>query len=205
MGRNRRLLLWSTIAAGLAAIGLAGIFVGWRASRALRQSAQEVRAEREIRFQVRPFLPPNDVRFQVVSSPDVFLQAARFEDHLYLAGPAGLSEYDLAGTLLRQFVAGRELPSSPLVAMTVGRLGDSREPELILGTAEAGILIFSGSGFSQIYPEDSEARAITAILPVNSGHLLIGTKKRGVLLYDGKEIRELHPMLGNLYVRVLAG
>ncbi|MGA8268543.1 MAG: two-component regulator propeller domain-containing protein, partial [Candidatus Acidiferrales bacterium] len=57
----------------------------------------------------------------------------------------------------------------------------------------------------QIYPADSEARAITAILPVNSGHLLLGTKKRGVLLYDGKQIRELHPTLGNLYVRVLAG
>jgi ligand-binding sensor domain-containing protein len=184
---------------------LAGVFIGWRASRTLRQSAQEVRSEREIRFQVRPLLPPNGANFEVVSSPDVFLQAARFQGHLYIAGPAGLSEYDLGGTLLRQFVAGRELPSSPLVAMAAGTLGDSSEPELILGTASEGILAFNGKDFRQVYPEDAVARSITTILPVAAGHLLIGTKKRGVLLYDGKQIRELHPTLNSQFVQALAG
>jgi ligand-binding sensor domain-containing protein len=205
MGGNRKLPFATLIGAALAAIALGGVFVGWRASRALHQSAQEVHSEREIRFQVRPFLPPGNVSFEAVSSPDVFLRAGRFQNHLYIAGPAGLSEYDVGGILLRQFEVGRELPSSPLVDMAVGTLEDSAEPELILGTAAEGILAFDGRRFRQIYPADAEARSITAILPVSAGHLLIGTKRRGVLLYDGKQIRELHPTLSNLYVQVLAG
>jgi ligand-binding sensor domain-containing protein len=205
MRRNGKLPFLAIFGVGLAAIVLAGVFVGWRASRTLRQSAQEVRSEREIHFQVRPFLPPNGANFEMVSSPDVFLQAARFQTHLYIAGPSGLSEYDLGGTLLRQFVAGRELPSSPLVAMAAGTLGDSSEPELILGTAGEGILAFNGKDFRQIYPEDAGVRSITAIVLGSAGHLLIGTKQRGVLLYDGKQIRELHPTLNNQYVQALAG
>ncbi|HKM83770.1 MAG TPA: hypothetical protein VJY15_22795 [Candidatus Acidoferrum sp.] len=205
MGRKRDLPFWGITGAALAAIALAGVFVGWRATRALHQSAQEIRSEHEIRFLLRPFLPPSNVKFEMVSSPDVFLQAARFQNHLYIAGPSGLSEYDLGGTLQRQFVAGRELPSSPLVALAVGMLGDSSEPELVLATAGEGILLFDGKSFRQIYPADAEVRSVTAILPVAAGHLLIGTKKRGVLLYDGKQIRELHPTLNNLYVQVLAG
>ncbi len=205
MGRSRHLPFWAIIGAALAAIVLAGVFVAWRATRALHQSAQEVRSEHEIRFLVRPFLPPSNVNFEVVSAPDVFLQAARFQNHLYIAGPSGLSEYDLGGTLLRQFMAGRELPSSPLVALAVGMFGDSAEPQLVMATASEGILLFDGKSLRQIYPVDAEVRAVTAILPVAAGHLLIGTKKRGVLLYDGKQIRELHPTLNNLYVQALAG
>src|SRR6266852_1088252 len=205
MARNWKLRFWSIVGAVLGAIALAGVFVGWRAARVLHQSTQEVRSEREVRFLIRPYLPPSEVKFEVVSSPDVFIQAARFQNHLYIAGPSGLSEYDLGGTLLRQFVAGRELPSSPLVAMAVGTLGDSSEPELVLATAGEGILVFDGKDFRQIYPADTEARSITALLSVGGGHLLIGTKKRGVLLCDGKQIRELHPTLNNLYVQVLAG
>ena len=205
MRRNGKLPFLAMLGVALAAVILAGVLVGWRASRTLRQSAQEVRSEQEIHFQVRPFLPPNGANFEVVSSPDVFLQAARFQGHLYIAGPSGLSEYDLGGTLLRQFVAGRELPSSPLVAMAAGTLGDSAEPELILGTVGEGILAFDGKHFRQIYPEGAAVRSITSILPVAAGHLLIGTKKRGVLLYDGKQIRELHPTLNSQYVQALAG
>lgn len=205
MDRRRKLPFWALIGTGLAAIALEGVCIGWRASRALHQATQEVRSEREIRFAERPFLPPTNANFEAVSSPDVFLRTARFQDHLYIAGPSGLSEYDLGGTLLRQFVAGRELPSSPLVTMAVGAIGDSSEPELVLGTADEGILVFDGRSFHQIYPLDVEVRSITALLPVSSGHLLIGSRKRGVLLYDGKQIRELHPTLSNVYVQALAG
>lgn len=204
MNRTRKLAS-AVIGAVLAATILGGTFVGWRASRALRQASQEVRSEREIRFVTRPFLPLSNSNFEAVSSPDVFLRTARFQDHLYIAGPAGLSEYDLSGALLRQFVAGRELPSSPLVTMAVGALGASSDPVLMLGTATEGILVFDGRGFQQIYPVDPEVRSISAILSVPGGHLLIGTKKRGVLLYDGKQIGELHPTLSKLYVQALAG
>jgi ligand-binding sensor domain-containing protein len=205
MGRNPKLSVWMIAAATLGAILLAGGFVAWRASRALRLSTTEVRTEHEIRYTLQPFHARANVDFEAVSSPEIFLQAARFQDHLYIAGPAGLSEYDLSGTLLKQFVVGRDLPSSSLVALAVGIVADSPEPELIVATAGEGILLFNGHSFRQILPADADVRAITCLLPVSAGHLLIGTKKRGVLLFDGKQIRELHPTLSGQYVQALAG
>ncbi len=204
MGRSSKISV-GLVAAGVAVIGLVGGIVGWRASRALRQSSEEVKAERELRFVVRPLGIPRDVNFEAVSAPAVFVQAARFQKHLYIASPAGLLEYDGSGAPLRQFSVGRDLPSSPLVALTPAVLADSREQELLLATAQHGVLAFNGRNFRQIYPQDSEARAITSLLPVASGHLLIGTKKWGVLLYDGKQLTALHPTLSNLYVQALAG
>jgi ligand-binding sensor domain-containing protein len=209
MVEERKTTVWTpfrrVVAGGMAALLLAGALVGWRASRAWRQAEQDVRAEHEIGFIARPYVAPVNAGFAAVSAPNVFAQAASWRGHLYIAGPAGLSEYDSGGELLRQFLAGRELPGSPLVAMAVGRVGDTAEPQLVLGTAAEGLLIFDGKGFEQVYPADAEARALTAILPTGAGHLLLGTKKRGVLLYDGKEFRELHPTLNHFYVQALAG
>lgn len=201
-----RMQRWCWIGGGMAAATvLLGGFVAWRASRALRLSQQELQAEREIAFTLKPLASVQNPGFETVRSPEVFEQLAYFQDHLYVAGPAGLSEYDPAGALLREFLAGENLLGSPLVAMSVGRLGDAMQPELILATADQGLLLFDGQRFQQIYPADDDVRAITAILPCADGHLLIGTRKRGVLVYDGKSIRELHPTLTHLYVQVLAG
>lgn len=205
MGQTRKASLgW--IAAGILALLIsAGGFVGWRVSHALKLAREEVRSGGTIRFHVRPFSPPTELSFEVVSAPAVFLQAARFENHFFIAGPAGLLEYDLAGAPVRQFAVGRDLPGSPLVALATGILADSREPELIVATAQDGLLAYNGRSFRQIYPEDSSARGITSILPAGSGHLLIGTKERGVLVFDGKQMSALHPTLEHLYVTVLAG
>lgn len=205
MDRRRRVIGVAAVGGGLALLALAVAFVGWRASRALHLSRQEVRSEHEIHFSVRPFSTSSAVDFEVVSAPAVFLQAARFQDHLYIAGPAGLLEYDLSGTPLRQFTAGRDLPSSPVVAIASAVLADSREPELVVATAQEGLVAYNGRAFRQIYPQESDARAITAILSAASGHLLIGTRKRGVLLYDGKQIAALHPTLNSQYITALAG
>jgi ligand-binding sensor domain-containing protein len=188
-----------TFAAAFAAV------VMWRSSRVLRSAAEDVSAEHEFRFVVRPLPSTLNNGFEPVSSPAVFVQAARFQDHLYVAGPAGLREYDLAGTLLHQYSAGSDLPSSPLIAIAPAVLSDSHEPELIVATANDGLLAFNGHTFRQILPATPEARAITAIQPVGSGHFLFGTKKRGVLIYDGKQITVLHPTLDALYVTTLAG
>ncbi|MGB7621087.1 MAG: two-component regulator propeller domain-containing protein [Terriglobia bacterium] len=194
------------VAAGvLALVAMAVAFVGWRASRALHLSRQEVRSEHEIHFSVRPFSTSATVEFEVVSAPAVFLQAARFQDHFFVAGPAGLLEYDLNGAPLRQFAVGRDLPSSPVVAIASAVLADSREPELVVATAQEGLLAFNGRTFRQIYPHESDARAVTTILPLATGHLLIGTRRRGVLLYDGKQIVALHSTLNSQYITSLAG
>ena len=196
--------LWA-VGSIIATIGLSGGWILWRTSQVLKLSKEELRAERQINFTLQPFSPPQNPGFEPVRSPEVFTQAARFNDRLYVAGPAGLSEYDLRGNLLREFHAGRDLPGSPLLATAVGQLADATQPELFLATADQGILIFDGQKFRQLYPAAPDVRSITTILPVSNGHLLIGTRKRGVLLYDGKTIQELHPTLGRLYVQALAG
>jgi ligand-binding sensor domain-containing protein len=192
-------------AVGLAFAVLIGTLVIWRSSRAIRSAADDVRAEHEFRFVAQPLAPALNTGFEAVSSPAVFQQAARFQDHLYIAGPAGLLEFDPAGSLLHQYAAGSELPGSPLIALAPAVLADSREPELVFATADDGLLAFNGRSFRQIIPANADARAVTAILPVASGHLLFGTKKRGVLVYDGKQITALHPTLDGFYVTALAG
>jgi ligand-binding sensor domain-containing protein len=205
MGPSRKLLVRMILAGGATLIALLVGFAGWRAKRALRLSTEEVQAEREIRIETHAFDPSPGAGFELVGAPAVFLQAARFQEHLYIAGPGGLLEYDLSGTPSRQFSPGRELPPSPLVALAPALLADSREPELVLATAQDGLLAFNGHGFRQIRPQDPETRAITSILPASAGHLLIGTKKRGVLIYDGKHLTPLHPLLNGRYVTALAG
>src|SRR5580700_1410635 len=182
-----------------------GALVIWRSSRALRSATEDVRAEHELRFAVRPLPAALNIGFEAVSSPAVFLQAARFQDHLYVAGPAGLQEFSPEGSLLHQYAVGADLPGAPLVGLAPSVLADAREPELIVATANDGLLAFNGRTFRQILPASPDARAITCILPVASGHLLIGTRKRGVLVYDGKQITVLHATLEALYVTALAG
>ncbi|HEY1676405.1 MAG TPA: hypothetical protein VGG04_01745 [Candidatus Sulfotelmatobacter sp.] len=195
----------AAVAVGVASVLLVAVAIIWRAERAIRTAAGNVRIAHELRVAVRPLPPVNNPGFEIVSAPHVFLQAARFQDHLYLAGPAGLMEYDTAGSLVQQYPVGSKLPGSPLIALASAVLADSKDEELIIATAGAGVLAFNGSVFREIIPEDPDARAITAILPVSSGHLLFGTKKRGVLVYDGKQISVLHPTLDAMYVTALAG
>ncbi len=180
-------------------------FVYWRAQRALHAAAEQVASEKRIPFTARPVEPAPTAGVEWVSAPAVFAAAARFDGKLYVSGPAGLFEYDPRGALLKQYLVGRELPPSPLGPMSRAVLPDSREPELVIATQSAGVLAFDGHSFRQIRPEDPQARAITAILPLSSGRLLLGTQKRGVLVYDGAGLTVLHPSLAGLHVTALAG
>jgi ligand-binding sensor domain-containing protein len=193
----------AAVAGGALVISLA--VVGWRATRALHQATEEVESAQEIRFIVRPYPSQLEPVFASISTPAVFIQATQFQNDLYIAGPAGLSQYTASGTLLKHYAAGQELPSSPLVAIAPAVLSDSHEPQLVIATARDGLLAFNGRAFRQIFPLDADARSITSILPAASGHLLIGTRKRGVLLYDGRSITILHPTLIDLHVTTLAG
>ena len=195
---------WVILTAVLAATLVGGITI-WKGLQALRVSRQELQADREFEFTLGQYAPPQNIRFEPVRSPEVFVRVAHFRDHLYVAGPAGLAEYDSRRGFLREFPAGFYLPGSPLVAMEVGQIRGLSQPQLILATADQGILTFDGERFRQIYPANSETRSLTAILPTSTGNLLIGTKKRGVLVYDGKTIHTLHSTLDHLYVQALAG
>src|SRR6267378_390185 len=205
MQQTRKWLARASVAGAATLIVLMVGLAGWRAKRALRLSTEEVHAEQEVRFDIRPFAPSVGATFELVSAPAVFRQAALFQDHVYIGGPGGLLECDLSGTASRQFIPGRDLPPSPIVALAPALLADSQEHELLVATAQEGLLAFNGHRFRQIRPQDSETRAITSILPTSAGHLLLGTKKRGVLVYDGKHLTPLHPSLNGLYVTALTG
>ena len=205
MQQTRKWLARASVAGAATLIVLMVGLAGWRAKRALRLSTEEVHAEQEVHFDIRPFAPSVGATFELVSAPAVFRQAALFQDHVYIGGPGGLLECDLSGTASRQFIPGRDLPPSPIVALAPALLADSQEHELLVATAQEGLLAFNGHSFRQIRPQDSETRAITSILPTSAGHLLLGTKKRGVLVYDGKHLAPLHPSLNGLYVTALTG
>ena len=190
---------------GLALTLVTAGVIAWLATHALRLSTEEVRSEGQIPFTFDVYRAPANTGFETLTAPAVFVAAAEFQNQFYIAGPAGLLVYDLRGEWVRQFAVGLDLPSSPLVAMATAVLADSGRQELVIATAGEGLLVYDGSRFRQIYPQDGDARAITTILPASDGHLLIGTKKRGVLLYDGKQIKAIHPTLSGLYVQSLAG
>jgi len=197
--------IWTCLGAS-AAIGflVAGLFA-LKVSRVLKDSQQEARSANQIEFAARPYAPEAALPFEPLSAPADFTRAERFQDKLYIAGPAGLVEYESGGKLARQFAAGRELPPSPLVGLTRAVPADSQQEELVLATASDGLLAFDGRGFRQIYPREKEAREITCVIAAPSGHLLVGTKRRGVLVFDGKQITGLHSTIANAYVTALAG
>ena len=83
-----------------------GTLVIWRSLRAMRSAAADVRAESEFRFVARALPAPRSPGFEVVSAPAVYLQGARFQDHLYLAGPAGLQEYTPGAPCFTNILSG---------------------------------------------------------------------------------------------------
>lgn len=197
---------WPLLAAGTVVLALLGLLVlRWQVQRTLRAAAGDVTGQQNGRVVIRQLTQPANSTVEWISAPAVFAHAARFQDRLYICGPAGLMEYDLAGKLLRHYAVGRELPPFPLLRMAVTTLSGSGEQELLIATAGAGVLAFNGHSFRQILPADAEARFATAILPLASGRLLIGTRKRGVLVFDGKQLSPFHVTLAGVYVTDLAG
>jgi ligand-binding sensor domain-containing protein len=189
---------------GLTMLAFGG-FVRWRVASVLHSLTEAVEAQQKLKFSVRQLSPTVTNGVEWISASTNFTQAAVFQGKFYVASPSGLLEYDLRGTLLKQYRAGIELPASPLLRMATGVLNDAHQPELLMATAGEGVLAFNGHQFRQIRPEEPEARTIMSILPLNSGRLLIGTLKHGLLVYDGKELRVFHPTLAGISVTELAG
>jgi ligand-binding sensor domain-containing protein len=202
MSRKR---LWLALALAMAGAVIFGTRTLWRTQRILSEARERVISEGTIRFTVRPLQSVLPAGFEFVGAPAVFTDALVFQGHLFIAGPAGLTEYDPEGVFLARYRVGAELPPAPVVALAVGLAGDSRAPELWIATAGEGLVAFDGRSFRQIRPEDARLRKITALLPLETGRILVGTEKSGVLVYDGRELAPFHPSLVYLHVTVLAG
>lgn len=176
----------------------------WRARGVLREAREHVAAGASYRFSVRPIVPVIPAGMVSLGAPAVFNDAAVFEGHLYIAGPAGLAKYEGASASARYRV-GAELPPAPLTSLAVGVAGDSQAPELWIGTSGEGLVAFDGRSFRQIRADDARLRKITAILPVDTGRVLIGTEKAGVLVYDGRTLAPFHSSVADVPVTALAG
>ena len=197
---------WWLAAAGVA--GAAAIFGGhavWRAQTALHDTRDRVAGESRIRFTSRPLVPVLPAGLEFIGAPAVFRDAQVFHEHLFIAGPAGLDEYDAAGASVARYRVGAELPPAPVTSLAVGLAGDSRAPELWIGTAGEGLVAFDGRGFRQIRAEDARFRKVTALLALDTGRIVVGTEKAGVLVYDGRELRPFHASLEGARVTALAG
>ena len=103
----------AAIAAAVSAAVLVGVAVIWRGSQAIHIASEQVRAEHEFAITVQPYTPATNLGFEVVSSPQIFLQASRFQEHLFIAGPAGLPAY-IVNALNTEI--GKMLTSPELVA-----------------------------------------------------------------------------------------
>ena len=204
--RRTRLGRWRLAAVGAAALlVLAVALLSWNTSRAVRQARASIQADSTIPITVRPVDRAQPAGVEAIGFAPVFRDAALFHGHLFLAGPQGLAEYDADGALVRRFRAGFELPPAGVTSVAVGVLATASEPELLIGTAGEGLLIFDGRRLRQMRPERAALRKLTAILPIGAGRLLLGTDKLGLFVYDGRQMTRAHPALANVSVTVLAG
>lgn len=188
----------------VAGLSFAGLAL-WQAHRALQQAQQQVAAQGQVPFVLARLDRKAPSQIEYLSAPASFTDAAAYRGSLYLAGPAGLFEYDADGKLRAQYRVGLELPPAPVTHLATGVAADSNDPELFLATQGQGLLAFDGRRFRQILPEDASYRAITAVLPLSTGRILLGTDKHGLLVYDGKRLAPFHASLANVYVTALAG
>lgn len=196
--------LWVAVAA-VAVFVVGAMVLRWRIQSVQREVRQEVVSRESLPFDARAIMPEGDGGFEWLVGPSIFTAAARFQDHLYLAGSEGLFEYELNGRMSKEFRIGRELPRTALTCLATAMLADAHGPELLIGTDGEGLLAFDGNGFRQIAARDPLARTLTALLPLENGTVLMGTSKRGVLAYDGHRLHSFHETLARAAVTALAG
>src|SRR6516225_3946968 len=156
MSRRR---VWLALAA-LAVI--AAIFGGsalWRARDALRAAREHVAGESSFAFSAKPIIPVLPSGLEAVGSPAVFHDAVVFQDHLYIAGPSGLAKYKGA-SLVARFRPGADLPAAPITSLAFGLAGDSKSPELFIGTLGEGLAAYDGRAFRHIRAEAAPLRKI---------------------------------------------
>lgn len=200
----RRAWRLAPVGLAVAALAFAGLAL-WQARRALQQAQQQVAAQGQVAFTLTRLdrKPPSQIEY--LSAPAAFTDAAEYRGSLYLAGPAGLFEYDGEGKLRAQYRVGMELPPAPIARLATGVAADSSDPELFLATQGQGLVAFDGRRFRQLLPDDPSYRNLTAVLPLSTGRILLGTDQHGLLVYDGKRLVPFHPALANLHVTALAG
>ena len=177
----------------------------WKASQAVDEARAALETNGKLRVETVRLDKRPAIGFEPVSAPAVFEDAAIYHGHIFICGPAGLTEYDADGTVVSRFRPGVELPPAPLVRMNTGVAADAQEQELYIATAGEGLLAYDGRHMRQIRPGNAADRKLTSVVVSSNGKILMGTAKDGVLSYDGKQLQPLHASLKGLAVTALAG
>jgi ligand-binding sensor domain-containing protein len=173
-----------------------------------RHAVDEARADAAhsaIPFEIHSISATRPEMADFLPAPPDFRDAQIFHGSLYIAGAGGLWVYDLAGNLRTTYLAGRDLPASPLVAVAAGTVAGDAEQKLWIATANAGILSFDGERFSQIRLESKDYGQATSLLILPTGILLIGFSEGGVVRYDGATFAPFHKDFRKTRVTALAG
>ncbi|WP_158787269.1 hypothetical protein [Granulicella sp. L46] len=191
LGKSRRLLL---LFIPLVLLLAAALVVVFSARRALHRATQAAATADQLAFNLQTLDSSSNLArslgAETVASRPSYNSGVFFLGNLYLGGPSGLTILRGDGTPRFRLRCGFELPVAPIDGVTSGRLRGTSDPQLLLATAGAGLLLLepqsnSSPTLHQLLPKDTEARDLTAVLPLADGDVLLGTRRRGVLLYNG--------------------
>ena len=136
----------------------------WRSPRAMRSAADDVRAEARVPLRrASRFLLRRNPGFEMVSAPAVYLQGCPFSGSSLSRGTCWAAGI-LAGGSPASPIFGRERTSRHPRWWRWLRpsLADSREPELVIATANDGLLAFNGRSFS---PDSASQRSMPGPSP----------------------------------------
>ncbi len=179
----------------LLAVGAAAVF---RAHRALRGARIQAETQHRLRFSLLPLdtaaLHHQNPGFQPVAATSAFTSGVFLHGELYLTSPSGLTVYGSHGRLRQAWQTGLDLPVATPVRAVSGRLRSAQEPQVLIATAGAGILILTpgpNPSLTQLLPTEEAARDVTALLATASGDLLLGTRHHGLLIYNGSTLEPM--------------
>jgi len=196
-GKSKRLPLLAIPVALLLTIALTVVF---SARRALNHATQTAAREGQLAFSLRALDASSNLArslgSEAVASSPSYTTGTLFVRDLYLGGRYGLTVLHGDGSQSLNLRAGFELPVAPINAIAVGRLRGASQPQILLATGGAGLLLLEpGSSapptIHQLLPTDADARDLTALLPLPTGDVLLGTRHRGVLIYNGATLLPL--------------
>lgn len=203
LGKSRR-LLWLAIPAAL--VLAAALTVVYSAHRAFSRATQNTAIDSQLPFTLRTLTTSNaagSLGAETVGSHSSYSSGAFYLGDLYLGGPSGVTVLRSDGTPRLNLRTGFELPTAPILGIATGRVRGAGEPQLLLATGGAGLLLLEpGSGgaptIRQLLPAAADARDVTALLALASGDLLLGTRHRGVLIYNGATLVPLRFTLAGI-------
>ena len=200
---SRRLLTLSVATATLLLLS-ASIFIV-HVHRTLTETSRAVADSHHLPFTFGPLALPPNPGFEPIAAPASFTSAAALDGHIFVAGASALNVYNSAGTLERSFHVGLDLPPAPLSRMIVARLRGQSQPQLLIATAGAGILLYDATAqtFRQLLPASTDLRDITALAALGSGELLAGTRRQGLLVYNGKTLELFRPEYADASITAL--